>query len=112
MYGKEVKIDQIEKSKELLSSSVLLDAMFEVIDKWPVSTKHNFTNAGSNRRSWLGQAACCIRHKSTEFETRLAWRELTSEVQKIANSYADQVILNWEQLNNFNRKSYVKEILR
>lgn len=107
MYGTEVKIDQIEKSRLLLLQPK--NAMLRVISEWPISSKHNLTNAGSNRKSWLGQAACCINHQSTEFETRLAWKELTKDEQAFANECADEVIVIWEQQNNFNKKNYVKD---
>lgn len=104
MWNKEVKTEQIEKSRLLLLSP--LEAMAKVIKEWPVSTKHNLSNAGSNRRSWVGQACCCLNHGATEFETRMAWKELTKEQQQFANQCADQVIKQWETENNF---IYVKE---
>jgi hypothetical protein len=110
MFGKEVKTDQVEASKILLSDSdALLLFMQQVCAEWHISAKHNLTNAGSNRRSWLGQAACCLSHKATEFETRLAWKELSKEQQFSANRSADIAISEWESANNFNKKDYVKE---
>ena len=104
MWGKEVKIEQAEKSKQLLQEP--LEAMQRVISEWPISTKHNLSNAGSNRKSWVGQAACCLSVGSTEFETRMAWKELAKEQQFYANQCADIVIKQWETENNF---IYVKE---
>lgn len=104
MWRKEVKLEQIEKSKTLLSDP--LYSMQQVIHNWPIASKHNLSNANSNRKSWLGQAACCLVVGSTEFETRMAWRELTKEQQFYANQCADIVIKNWEKENNF---IYVKE---
>lgn len=107
MFGNEVKLANVEKSKNLLLDC--RDAMTRVITEWPVSSKHNLTNASSNRRSWLGQACCCINHSATEFETRLAWKELTKEQQFNANRIADSIISDWETRNNFNKNKYVKE---
>jgi len=107
MYGNEVKINQIELSKRLLQNPK--NAMMRVIAEWPIASKHNLTNAGSNRKSWLGQAACCIECVSTEFETRLAWKELSKEQQSFANQCADEVIEIWEKQNNFDKKNYVKD---
>lgn len=104
MWGKEVKTEQIEKSKQVLNDC--LPAMQRVVEEWPISSKHNLSNANSNRRSWLGQAACCIEVGSTEFETRMAWKELTKEQQSDANKCADFVIKEWELINNF---KHVKE---
>lgn len=104
MWNKEVRLEFIEKSRTLLTSP--LEAMAKVIIDWPISTKHNLSNAGSNRKSWLGQACCCLNHDATEFETRMAWRELTKDEQVEANRCADVVIKHWELKNNF---KYVKE---
>lgn len=109
MFGIEVKLDQVEKSRLLLASEHLESVMIRVVKDWPVSSKHNLTNISSNRRSWLGQAACCMNHGATEYETRLAWRELTKEQQIQANCYADIAIKTWEQLNNFNKNEFIKE---
>lgn len=107
MYGKEVRPKFTDLSAELMKD--IKPAMLRVVTEWPISTKHNLTNAGSNRKSWLGQAACCINHGATEFETRLAWRMLTKETQFAANLSAKQIIEFWEQQNNFNKNDYIKE---
>jgi hypothetical protein len=104
MWGKEVKLENVEKSRLLLITP--LEAMAKVIIDWPIATKHNLSNAGSNRKSWVGQACCCLNHGATEFETRMAWKELTKEQQFEANRCADVVIKHWELKNNF---KYVKE---
>ena len=104
MWNKEVRTDFIELSKDLLLNP--LEAMQNVIISWPVSTKHNLSNLNSNRKSWLGQAACCLTHECSEFETRMAWKELTKEQQFYANQCANIVIEKWDKENKI---EYVKE---
>jgi hypothetical protein len=107
MFGSEIREDYSNLSASLMSD--IKPAMLRVINEWPISTRHNLTNAGSNRKSWLGQAACCINHGATEFETRLAWRLLPKETQFAANKSAQEVIEIWELQNNFNKNDYIKE---
>lgn len=107
MFGKEVREDYSNLSASLMED--IKPAMLRVINEWPIASKHNLTNAGSNRKSWLGQAACCISHGATEFETRLAWRLLPKHIQQCANIAAQQVIELWETQNNFNKNDYIKE---
>lgn len=68
-----------------------------VILNWPFSTEHNLSARVQNRKAWMGQAACCVNHGSTEYTTRQAWRMLTSEQQDVANNIAMEVIKGWEQ---------------
>lgn len=107
MFSKEVRVDFIDKSTLLMSN--IKPAMLRVINEWPIACKHNLSNVGSNRKSWLGQAACCINHGASEFETRMCWRTLSKEIQAIANDAANEVIAIWEQQNNFIKEKYVKE---
>lgn len=91
----------IEQAKDLLIDEIkLYEVMKEVSIKWINSSEHNFTNNGSNARSWLGQAACCFDRKIPEDLTRLAWVKLTKEQQFKANEIADKVIKEWESNQN------------
>jgi hypothetical protein len=93
----------ITQSIELFSDKIKLKiAMNRVVREWPISTLHNFSNGGLNRRSWLGQAACCIDHGIPEIINRNAWNSLTEQQMKAANKIADGIINNWEieQLKN------------
>lgn len=107
MFSLEVRLDYIEKSTELMND--IKTAMLRVIKEWPISSAHNLSNVNSNRKSWLGQASCCINHGSSELETRMCWRTLPKDVQSQANKAANEVIEIWETENNFNKKKYVKE---
>lgn len=85
-------------SIELLSNpDGLLDAMTDVTINWPYATEHQLTNQESNRRAWLGQAACCFFAGSTAYATKSAWWKLTINQRNFANDVADRVILKWEE---------------
>lgn len=99
MYKKPGKEQEqlIEQSIKLFSDAKCLEAaMKRVIKEWPVSTLHNFSNGGLNRRSWLGQAACCIDHGIPEIINRNAWNALSEQQMKEANRIADEIIKDWE----------------
>ena len=86
----------VRKSGELLSNSRLFrEASEGMLKKWKVSARENLTDAGRNRRAWIGQATCCFKHGATEQETKLAWKRLSEKQQDNANNVADRVILEW-----------------
>lgn len=72
-------------------------SMTRVINEWPISTKQNLTDVKSNRRSWLGQAACCLQSGVPESITRSAWFKLTEEQRLNANNIAEKLIKEWEK---------------
>jgi hypothetical protein len=85
-------------SVDLLRDTVALpDAMMDAVLAWPIAAEHNLTDLGSNRRSWVGQAACCLAHGATEFATCSAWGELSEDQRDAANACADVVIARWER---------------
>jgi hypothetical protein len=87
-----------EQSFNLLSNEdALLEAMRLVVTSWPVSTKVNLTNKSRNRRSWLGQASCCLEHGANEQTVKNVWNSLDKEQQDKANKIADKVIKEFEQ---------------
>lgn len=73
------------------------NAMLSVVCEWVNSTKENLTDKKSNRKSWLGQAACCYQSGCNEKSTRQAWVSLTSDERDNANKIANQVIELWEK---------------
>ena len=88
----------IEKSYDLLRDEAsFLSACRKVLKAWPYSSEHNLSAKCLNRRAWMGWAACCVSHQSTEYTTRNAWRFLTDEEQEKANVIAQTVITEWEQ---------------
>ena len=71
--------------------------MLKVIAEWPTSCEHNLTDTGSNRRAWIGHAACTLAINCPEDVTRLAWGHLTVEQRSLANRQADIAITEWER---------------
>jgi len=70
--------------------------MVRAVYEWPIASEHNLTSVGSNRRSWVGQAALAIEIGCPEDLTRLCWGELTNKERRLANKAADRVIEKWE----------------
>ena len=77
--------------------------MMRVIKEWPVACEHHLTNINSNRRAWIGHAACCLAIGCPEDITRKAWSYLSDEQHDLANNEADKAILEWEL--NYVRKN-------
>ena len=80
----------------LASQAELVEVMRDVIEMWPIAASQNLSHLESNRRAWLGQAACELRHDVPSFLTKKAWWELTSTQRRRANIAADTVIQEWE----------------
>lgn len=93
----ENKQNLTNKAIELLSNkNECLQSMLYVSNNWLNSTKQNFSNPSQNRRSWLGQAACCYKENIPEYLVREAWMQMSEGNRVQANKIADQVILRWE----------------
>lgn len=75
------------------------ESMLSVINEWHHSSYENLSDYTSNRKSWLGQAACCYQYKVPEQCTRHAWGLLTDLERQNANKIAKITIQKWE--NNF-----------
>lgn len=86
-----------ERAASLLSNSAeFAAACRDVFSRWPVATAVNLTNIGTNRRAWLGQAACSLIHNVPELATRAAWKDLTDDQRCKANQIADEAIREYE----------------
>lgn len=72
-------------------------AMRRVIAAWPVAAAVNLSNAGCNRRAWIGQAACCLAVGASASATKRAWWQMSDQQRTAANMIAEEVILLWEQ---------------
>lgn len=79
------------------AGGALPEAMMDAVLVWPIAAEHNLTDLGSNRRSWVGQAACCLAHNATQFATCSAWWELSDDERDAANAVADVTIDRWER---------------
>lgn len=76
------------------------EAMLEAIQQWPISAQQHLSKVHTNRRPWLGQAACAMSSEATEEETRIAWNfHMTPAEQCSANAIADELIAAWETEN-------------
>lgn len=74
------------------------EAMMKVIKLWKIGCEHHLTNTSSNRRAWIGYAACCLAIGCPEDITRQAWGYLTQDEQDKANAKADLTIATWERM--------------
>jgi len=50
--------ERIEAAVHILSSERFHEYCQSVCEKWPISSAVHLTNTATNRRAWLGQAAC------------------------------------------------------
>lgn len=71
--------------------------MLRVVRQWKYSCEHNLSNYSSNRRAWIGHAACALAFKCPENIVRSAWSHLSKQQQIDANKQADNAIAFWEQ---------------
>lgn len=89
-------------TEELIQQATLVllnpeSYMRQVVNDWPICSRQNLTDIKSNRRSWLGQAACLIKAGCNEQVTRVAWGYLTEEQKENANQIALKIIKEWEK---------------
>lgn len=87
-----------DNSREILADPDTFERVArEMIATWPHAAAFNLSNAGQNRRAWVGQAACCYSHDAPEDATKIAWWLLTDPERDAANAAADRVIDSWEE---------------
>jgi hypothetical protein len=92
------KQELIDKAQLLLSQPyALFKAMKHCTTTWKISCQVNFTNPSCNHQAWLGQAACCFKHRVPENLVREAWNKLQPDQQIAANTVADILILDWRE---------------
>lgn len=88
--------ERVLQAKEILGNpETCKSAMQKVIDEWPISTQYNLSNAGINRKAWLGQACCSIWAGIHEDEVREAWGMLSDKQRAEANHIAYKIIKKW-----------------
>jgi hypothetical protein len=80
----------------LSNAENLYNAMKKVVNDWPISTEERLTKIDTNRRAWLGWAACSIMFKAPDFITRKAWGLIPKNKKADANLIAEKVILEYE----------------
>jgi hypothetical protein len=84
-----------EAAKILGTPSTCRKAMEKVVSEWKIATEYNLSNAGINRKAWLGQAACSCYAGIHEDETREAWGIMTQSQRVEANRIAAEIIKQW-----------------
>ena len=101
MYNesKDGRAERVAAAAKILGTpSLCRKAMEKVIAEWKIAPEYNLSNAGINRKAWLGQAACSCYAGIHEDETREAWGIMTPEQRTEANRIAAEIIKKW--LNN------------
>lgn len=96
MY-RDVKDKQYYLNKAIECLRNPYEPMIKVTNEWRYSSRENLSDLTSNRKSWLGQAACCYQFRVPEHITRMAWGKLTKEERINANKIAQKVIKKWEE---------------
>lgn len=81
----------------LCDEESFLKTSLQVLEEWVNASDVNLSNINSNRRSWIGQSACCFKYGIPELLTRVAWSRMTSEQRNKANLIADKVIKTYEE---------------
>ncbi len=90
---------QVAQACELLGNPEgLRDAMGDAIHAWPIAAEHYLSDLSSNRRAWVGQAACHHLLGVPAQATKAAWWQLTEEQREAANDAADSAIKSWEEV--------------
>ncbi len=100
MYAKSYTLEQVEDAIMVLTSSDIEAKMKKVLKNWPVSSRHHLSKVKSNRKSWIGQAACFLSVKAPDLATRQAWVEITERERRYANDAAGLTIKTWEIQNS------------
>lgn len=91
--GREERVAQAVKI--LGTPDICRKAMEKVVAEWTIASEYNLSNAGINRKAWLGQAACSCFARIHEDETREAWGVMTTDQRAEANRIAAEIIKKW-----------------
>lgn len=94
--SKDGRAERVAAAAKILGTpEICRKAMNKVIKEWQIATEYNLSNAGINRKAWLGQAACSCYAGIHEDETREAWGFLTPSQRTEANRIAAEIIKGW-----------------
>ena len=69
--------------------------MDRVINEWPFSCEHNFTNPSINKIAYLGQSSLSLAYGIPSTITMEAWSKVPKEHQQKANEIAESCINEW-----------------
>lgn len=90
----------VSEANEILSNPVLFEELGrKMIKTWIKSAEHNLTDCSTNRKSWVGHAACMFSRGIPYRTTVKAWGELTGLQKLEANKVADKLIKEYEEQN-------------
>lgn len=91
------KKEMLEKAVEFTGNHALYGSFMQrVIKEWPISCENALTDESTNKKAWIGHAACAMAINCPEDITRKAWGYLTDEQRLLANKEADKAIKSWE----------------
>lgn len=94
--AKDGRSERVAAAANILGTpDICRKAMEKVIAEWKIATEYNLSNAGINRKAWLGQAACSCYAGIHEDETREAWGIMTEPQRIEANRIAASIIKAW-----------------
>ena len=85
------------------------EAMIKVTKSWKYSCEHNLTDSSTNKKAWIGHAACSLEMNLPESVVRQAWKMLSSDQRIKANNQADLAIKLWIS-GHINKQSRQLEI--
>lgn len=98
MWGASNKKNTLLREAIVFTGDAKLYGFFmrRVINEWPITCEQHLTDINSNRKAWLGHAACSLAIKCPEDITRQAWGYLSQDQQDSANLEAERTIAIWE----------------
>ncbi len=97
---KEEQRAMLPKAIEFTGDAALYGSFMQrVIREWPITCEHNLSDAGQNRKAFIGHAAACLAIGAPEYVTREAWGHLTLRQQDEANAEADRAIRDWRRIH-------------
>lgn len=79
-------------------------ALQHIVEKWPNSLLHNLTDAGRNRRAYMGQAACALLYRVPHKVSMSGYQLLTQAEKDAADAMA------WKYIEIFLRKHGIEDI--
>jgi hypothetical protein len=94
----------------LCNPKLFLTICYDVLKYWEIASKVNLTNVNSNRRAWLGQAACSYYKNVPETLTRKAWSQMSDLQRYQANCIADKIIKLFEMSYEKKDRKLYKEV--
>lgn len=98
-YNTKTKYDQdtFDKVVKTLTTEEFYECGLKIFEEWPNSINHNLSYAGSNRKSYIGQAVCCFLHGLSAKTTAEIFTKMNKDDQDRANHAAERLISVYEK---------------